>query len=349
MIPCMKARASGVPRLTVVLPTLGNYDVLERVLEAYERQDAPAGSFELLVVSDVKEPAPERIDALVGDRPYACRRLSGHIPGASANRNRGWQAARAPLILFTDNDTIPVRSLVARHLADHARHPAEEVAVSGHVRWAKGLKVTPFMKWLDRGVQFGFHAVKGGEGHWALLYTANSSIKRSFLERVGGYDEVRLPYGYEDLDWGYRAREHGLRVIYDRKAIVDHWRPMDVHFWKARTPRLAATEWQFCQLHPDIEPYFFALFSDAAGQPPGGVRARKLARWVPPWVPVLGDQVWKRADLQWRQQLAPAFLEAWGRAQAGEASVQPDVDALLEERSGPKYSRTRAGTPPTSE
>ena len=320
------------PQLSIVLSTLGNHPVLRRVLDGYERQDAPAGSFELIVVADLKEPDVAAVDEVVGERPYPVRRLTGHYPGLSANRNTGWQAARAPIVMFTDNDTIPVRRLVSEHLDSHRRHPDDEVAVSGHVRWAKGIEVTPFMKWLDRGVQFDFKAVRGEEGHWAQLYGANSSIKKRFLERVGGYDEQRLPYLYEDIDWGYRAREHDLRVIYNRRAIVDHWRPMSVEVWQARAPMLAAAEWQFTQMHPDVAPWFWRMFDDAARHPPSGSKARRLARFVPPWVPLLGPLVWRRADLQWRQAIAPHFLVAWEKAAAGELSSQPDVEALLSER-----------------
>lgn len=321
------------PDLSVVLSTLGNYTVLKRVLDGYDRQTAPPGSFELIVVADRAEPDLEAVDAAIGERRYAVRRLVGRVPGLSANRNTGWDAARAPIVLFTDNDTIPVRRMVSEHLKTHRRFPDEEVAVSGHVRWAKGLKVTQFMKWLDRSVQFSFGTISGEDATWAHLYGANSSIKRTFLERVGGYDEEGLPYLYEDLDWSYRAREHGLRVVYNRRAVVDHWRPMTVEVWQARAPMLAATEWRFCQMHPDVQPWFWRMFSEAARRPPSGRKARQLARFVPPWVPWLGPHVWERADVQWRQEIAPYFLEAWEKAASGELSAQPDVSALLAERS----------------
>jgi GT2 family glycosyltransferase len=320
------------PDLSIVLSTLGNYDVLAKVLAGYEQQDAADGSFELIVVADTAEPDIGAVERAIGERPYPVTMLRGHVQGLSANRNTGWHAARAPVVMFTDNDTIPVGRLVSEHLASHAAHPEREVAVAGHVRWARGIKVTPFMKWLDRGVQFDYGSLSGEEGTWAHLYGANSSIKRAMLELVGGYDEVRLPYLYEDLDWGYRAREHGLRVIYNRRAIVDHWRPMTVEVWQQRAPMLAATEWRFCQMHPDFEPWFYAMFSDAAAHAPAGRRARALARWVPGWIPWLGSKVWDRASLQWRQQIAPSFLDAWEKARAGEISVQPDVEALLAER-----------------
>ncbi len=319
------------PELTVVISTLGNHATLRRVLDGYAQQDATPGSFEVLVVADSAEPDLDAVRTAIGDRSYPVALLSGLVPGLSANRNTGWHAARGPVVLFTDNDTVPARALVSEHLSSHRRHPADEVAIVGLVRWARGLKVTPFMRWLEHGVQFDFNSLSGEDASWAHLYGANCSIKRALLERVGGYDEERLPYGYEDLDWGYRAREHGLRVVLNRRAVVDHWRPMTVENWQVRAPRLAVSEWQFCQLHPEIQPWFHQKFSAAASVPPGGRRSAALARFVPRRLPWLGKVVWGRADLHWRQQIAPQFLAAWDRAAAGRPpEFQPAVSALAE-------------------
>ncbi len=329
------------PQLTVVLPALGNHPVLKRVLDGYARQTAPPGSFEVLVVADVAEPDPDGIRAIVGARPGAARVLTGAVPGASANRNTGWRAARGPVVLFSDSDTVPAPGLVSEHLAWHRRLPAEEVTVVGLVRWAPGLKVTAFMKWLDHGVQFDYPSITGEHASWAHVYSANCSIKRSFLERVGGYDEQRLPYGYEDLDWGYRAREHGLRVMLNRRAVVDHWRSMTVADWQVRAPRLAVSEWRFCELHPDVAPWFHRMFASAAAVPAGGRRSAVLASWVPRRTPWIGPIVWDRASLHWRQQIAPYFLSAWDAAAAGHPPpLQPAVFAFAER------SASSGGAPP---
>jgi GT2 family glycosyltransferase len=312
------------PQLSVVVPTLGDHGRLAQVLDGFERQDAVPGSFELVVVADRAEPDPEAVRAAVGRRDYPVRLLTGERPGASSNRNVGWRAARAPIVLFTDNDTVPVPRLIAEHTAWHQRFPAAEVAVLGLVRWPRGLRVTPFMKWLEHGVQFDFDSISGTEASWAHVYTANLSVKRSFLHRVGGYDERRLPYLYEDLDWGYRAREHGLRVMFNRRAVVDHWRPMTVATWQARAPALAAGEWQFCRLHPDVPPWFQPMFANAAALPAGGRRSAAVVRFVPRRTPWLGPIVWGRAALHWCQAIAPHFLAAWERASADSGGpVQP--------------------------
>jgi GT2 family glycosyltransferase len=335
------------PALSVVIPTLGDHALLARVLDGYERQDAPAGSFEVIVVGDRAEPDPAAVDAAIGTRPYPVRRLTGGRPGASANRNAGWRAARAPVVLFTDNDTIPTRPLVAEHLRTHAAHPEREVAVIGHVRWAKGLRVTPFMRWVDDGLQFDYASLSGEEAGWAHLYTANASVKRALLELVGGFDEVRLPYLYEDLDWAYRARAHGLRVLYDRRAIVDHWRPVTLEQWRARAARLAVAEATFTRLHPEVPPFFHARFSLAAQTPPGAGRALRLVGLVPRRLPVFGPAVWERAAHHWAQELAPAFMAAWEQAQAAQPEAGPAPAAQPEAGPAPApAARSEAGSKP---
>jgi len=311
------------PDVSVVVSTLGNYDVLRRVLDGYAAQTVPLGSFELIVVVDRADPDPAAVEGAIGERPYEVRRLTGRIPGLSANRNAGWADARAPLVLFTDNDTIPVPELVAEHLASHSEHPEEGVAVVGHVRWAPELELTPFMRWLDEGIQFDFRTIRGTEADWWHLYGANSSVKRAFLEHVGGFDEERLPYLYDDLDWAYRASGHGLRVVYNPRAVVDHLRPgMTPEFWARKAERIAAAERTFVTIHPELEPPFYKRFSAAAREPRGRGRGARLARFVPERLPWLGPRVWASARKAFLQDMADHFMAGWERAAAGPPSAE---------------------------
>ena len=197
-------------QLSVVIPTLGGYELLDRVLAGLAEQDAAPGSFEVVVATDVAETQAETVERLLDDRPFAVRRVAGAVPGASANRNAGFAAARAPLVLFIDNDTIPAPGLVSEHLSWHAREPDETTGVLGLVRWAPELTVTTFMRWLDTGIQFDFANIEGTDAGWGRFVSANASVKRSFMGRVGGFDEQRFPYGYEDTDWAYLGEQAGL-------------------------------------------------------------------------------------------------------------------------------------------
>ncbi len=304
------------PQLSVVIPTLGNYSTLKRVLDGYSGQDVPDDTFEVVLVTDVADPEPDSVERAIANRRYRVRRITGPIPGASANRNAGRRLAEAPLVLYTDNDTIPVPRMVSEHLEWHRRHPEEEIGVVGHVRWARELEITTFMRWLDTGIQFDVANIEGTEAGWGRFFTANASLKRSFIERVGDFDQEHFPYGYEDTDWAYRASKLGFRLVYNRRALVDHLRPMTLEFWKKRARRVAAAEYAFTGLHPELPPWFHGIFSAASSRPPARGRGLALAPYVPRWVPWLGPRVWAGVDIAYKQALAPHFLAAWDEAAA---------------------------------
>jgi GT2 family glycosyltransferase len=313
--------------LSVVIPTIGSYDELGRVLDGFSAQDVEPDTFEVLVVVDRSDPDADRADAVIGTRLYPVRRLTGRIPGASANRNMGWQEARGDLVLFSDNDTIPVPRLVSEHIQCHRANPGSQVGVLGRVRWAPEVRVTPFMRWLDRGIQFDYQRIQGTDAGAGRFYSANVSLKRALLERVGGFEEERLPYGFEDVEWAYRAsRDHGFELLYARDAVVDHLRPMTLEFWKKRARRLGASERRLVEMHPELEPRMRRMFERAASEPPARGRGVRLYPYVPEWVPWLGSRVHGSTDLFFKQALAPEFLAGWESAAADrDAAVAPDV------------------------
>lgn len=317
----------------MVLSTLGNHAGLERVLDGYGDQSARAMSFEVLVVVDLAETEPAAVDEAIGTRPFAVRKPSPSVPGLSANRNAGWRAARAPLVLFTDNDTIPARRLVAEHLAWHRAHTDDEAAVVGKVRWSPEVKVTPFMRWLDTGLQFNFTNLRAGEVPWGGFAGANTSLKRAFIERVGAFDEEHLPYLGEDTEFAYRASKRGMRLFYDPRARVDHLRTMSFELVTRRVRRMAAAEYELSRLHPELPPWWHGIFTQVSRRPRARGRGIALSRYVPRWLPWIGPRVWKSADIAYKQALAPHFLDAWEAA--ARRGVQPGwLDLLAESPSG---------------
>jgi GT2 family glycosyltransferase len=312
------------PRISVVIPTIGRNQTVARALERLGRQRGiEVGDFEVVLAIDAAEPDPDAASLVLEGLPCPTRRVVGGRPGASGARNAGWRAAEAPLILFMDDDVLADPRLVAEHLSWHDRHPRVEVGVLGHVRWARELRVTPFMRWLDRGIQFDYGRIEGIEAGWGRFYTANASLKRSIVERVGGFDEERLPFGYEDLDIAYRMNGLGFRLLYNRRAEAEHLHAMDLAFYRRRVRRIAASEREFIRLHPEMRPYFHDLFASALAAPEPRGRGARLAPYVPTWVPVLGPRVWSSVDAVNKDALANDFMAAWNSAQPEAAG--PDL------------------------
>lgn len=301
------------PSVCVVIPTLGRLAKLQLALERLARFGDDR--IEVIVVSDAldHDPAATASAVTVG-APAGWRHVQAAVPGASAARNAGWRATRADVILFLDDDILVDSGLVAAHRAAHAAEPDERTCVLGSVRWASWIRVTPFMRWLDEGgLQFD-HAglADGDDAGWGRMYTANLSLKRSLLGRLGGFDEVAFPYLYEDLDLARRAHDAGgLVVRYCPRAAAEHDGASTLDDWLGRVARLAAAERAFVDRYPDVSPHFFELFSQAAGEPAARGRGRHLARVIPRHAPGLGARVWASAEASWAQTLATPFLAAW--------------------------------------
>jgi glycosyltransferase involved in cell wall biosynthesis len=199
--------------LSVVIPTRDRASILARSLKAL-RPQAPD---EVVVVDDgSKDDTPEVLAASSWVRSV---RLGGN--GRSAAKNAGVEAATGDVVLFMDDDVIATEGLVARHARHHAEHPEEQEALLGHVTWAPELNITRHMRWLERGGPlFAYDEIEDPQNvPFRMLYTANVSLKRSFLEPF----DTELPI-YEDTELAYRLSKRGLRLRYDPGALGHHLR-----------------------------------------------------------------------------------------------------------------------------
>jgi GT2 family glycosyltransferase len=179
------------------------------------------------------------------------------------------------------------------------------------------------MHWLDHGMQFDYPSIEGTEAGWGRFYTTNVSVKRGLLERVGGFDEG-FPFGYEDLDLAKRMHEHGFRLLYNRRARVEHLHPTTLEEWRQRMVQVARAERRFVAKHPDVRPYFHHMLIEASRRPAAQGRRARLVKIVPRSTPWLGERVWSSADIWYRQQLAPSFLAAWSEAAADQALMSSE-------------------------
>ncbi|UTI62690.1 glycosyltransferase [Paraconexibacter antarcticus] len=297
--------------VSIVIPTYRRAPVLRRCLDRLEGQaDALT---EVIVVDDAQEDDPAAVARAVdaGARPFAVRIVHRHAPGVAAARNAGWRAAAAPLVLFLGDDILADPGLVSAHLAAHARRPEEHVGILGHVRWARELRVTPFMRFLEEGAQFDYAHMEAGDAGWGRLYTSNVSFKRGLLEAVGGFDED-FTFGYEDLEIGRRMHDRGLRLMYDPQIRAEHLHPTTLADWERRMAAAAPAERMMVAKHPDVKPYFHDALRGWRGQA-SSARMAALAERIPAAVPVVGPRVHAAARAHWKVTLADAFFAGWER------------------------------------
>jgi GT2 family glycosyltransferase len=197
--------------VSVVVPTCGRLDLLDRCLDALTRQTLDPSCHEVIIVDD--EPNHNTLHLVAGWRARTALRgprlvyISNAGPhGPAAARNRGWRVAQAPLVAFTDDDAVPAPTWLAQGLA--AFHDGVD-AVCGRVEMP--LPATP------TDYQRAAHLLDSAE-----FVTANCFCRKQVLEALDGFDERFTAPWREDSDLHFRLLEMGANIAYAPQALVVH-------------------------------------------------------------------------------------------------------------------------------
>lgn len=159
-------------------------------------------------------------------------KFNGRNVGCSTARNMGMAIASGSHMVFLDNDTIVIdpkwlSMLVAPMYADPAvklTTPKLTYPVAPHLIQCAGVGVSRSgrVAFLGRGEPRDdprFNVQK--EVQCAI--SACLMFQRSLVDEIGGLDEAFNPIQYEDLDFCYRARAKGYKVVYVPSVEVHHW------------------------------------------------------------------------------------------------------------------------------
>jgi glycosyltransferase involved in cell wall biosynthesis len=195
------------PRTTVVVPARDAAATLPALLDALAAQEDVADGFEVVVVDDG---SADDTAAIARSHPLRPRVVAGEAGGPGSARNLGVAVALAEdVIAFTDADCVPDPGWLAaglRALDDGADLVQGRVVADG-----------PCGPW-DRTVRV--------DGLSGLFETANLLVRRSWLERVGGFEPWLSPKRSKELGedvWlGWRLRRAGARVAFAPDAVVAH-------------------------------------------------------------------------------------------------------------------------------
>ena len=208
-VPQRRATADA-PAVSVVVPTVGRPEALGRCLAALAAQ-RDAGAVEVIVVDDG---AAASAVAATADQLL---RAGGR--GAAGARNLGARAARAPLLLFLDDDLVPAPDLVARHLARHDGHARAVVGSCPPGPRAPNLAEQGAALWwhdhFDRMADSAHLTFTG-------MLSGNLSIPREAFLGLGGFDEGLGRLRREDWLFGLTALEAGLPLTYAHDAVAVH-------------------------------------------------------------------------------------------------------------------------------
>ncbi|MCL4544038.1 MAG: glycosyltransferase family 2 protein [Chloroflexi bacterium] len=221
--------SARTPFASIVIPTHNRREQLHATLEALRCQDCSPESFEVIVIADgCADGTIALVRAWAQFLPFRIHRLTCPGVGPAAARNLGITRARGEVIVFLDDDVVPVRGWLSAHLDHHTR--TDHAVVIGPLSPGIDPERPLWVRWEDRTLQKQYQAMLAG--HYGptprQFYTGNSSVRRRWLEAVGGFDpSLRRA---EDVELAYRLQDLGLAFIYEPRADGKHnsYRPLQV-------------------------------------------------------------------------------------------------------------------------
>jgi len=222
------------PRLSVIIPVRNRSGVrADNCLRSLRWQTLDEGDVEI-IVSDFGS-SPEEREALgaIADRHRArvIHTATGELWNRSRALNLGLQRASAPMAVCTDIDMLFSPTFLEEVVRGIESCAGEALVVC---RCRDLPESVPEQVWeasdypeLERRSSF----------RQAMGTGACQAAPLSFFERVRGYDERYVFWGFEDKDMVSRAQRAGLRLtwIHDRTSMLHQWhRRMaeDKLFWK---------------------------------------------------------------------------------------------------------------------
>lgn len=224
------------PSVTVIVPTWNKADLLRQCVASLAA--TTYSNYELLVVDNGSdEPDALALLAEIDARP-GCRviRIPQRTEGFSfaALMNQAAAQATGEYILFLNNDTKVISPEWLSQMAGHAQ--TEGVGCVGALLRFEDGSVQ------HAGIVHGFndglvgHAFRHAPSHdWGYMgfirtsreYSAVTAAcmltPRRLFESMGGFDEANFAVAYNDVDYGYRVAEKGLRSIYCAEAELFHY------------------------------------------------------------------------------------------------------------------------------
>jgi glycosyltransferase involved in cell wall biosynthesis len=204
----------SAPAVSIIVPTFNGSLRIGNCLDALLNK-ATARDFEVLVVDDG---STDDTAEVVGRYP-GVRLLSQTNAGPAAARNRGAAEAKAPIILFTDDDCAPMPGWLDAMLG-----PFKDPAVVA----TKGIYRTRQKRLMARFVQVEYedrYRLMAGLDSIDFVDTYSAAFRRDRFLEMSGYDLAFPVACAEDIELSYRMSARGWKMKFAPTAIVYHTHP----------------------------------------------------------------------------------------------------------------------------
>lgn len=269
--------------VSVVITTYNRADSLRVTLDALGRQTLSPARYEVLVTDDGSTDGTP--DVLASTTLPCALRTFRHDAnkGISAGRNLAIGHARGTYLVLVSDDVVVPEDFLVRHVETLERFPRSWVV--GGFRQLDSLLAKPFGRYIDnleRAFDAGrrSHPVERHVWEMSIPTARNLSLPRRDMDGIGMFDE-QFRHSCEDQDLAHRAREAGIRFLYNDAIDCLHNDHIDDLVRFCRQQRgFVCDGVLFCAKRPEIHGDFVVLRANRRidRNDPISLRAKKAVK-----------------------------------------------------------------------
>lgn len=204
--------------ISVIVPVYNGGRYLERCLDALLASSYP--SYEVIVVDDASTDNSSDIARQKGVTLIEMPKQTGQ----SAGRNAAAERARGQILFFVDADVVVRPDTINRVAADFAQNPYV-AALFGSYDDEPAEK-----NFLSQYKNLQHHFVhQQGRREASTFWTGCGAVRREVFQNLGGLN--RDWRCVEDIEFGYRLRRAGHRILLDKELQVKHLKRWTLRSW----------------------------------------------------------------------------------------------------------------------
>ncbi len=198
--------------VSVILPSYNSASTIVPVLTALKNQTFNE-PYEIILVDSSEDETPALVRKNFPDITYI------HLPQKTdpgTARNLGLKESSGDPVLFIDSDCVAQPDWIEKFVNMHRQ--SDYAAVGGGV--INGNDPSNDVAWAGYMAEFREFIPEQPQREVEHIPTCNISYKRKYLEELGGFNPNYYPQ--EDLDFNYRLRRAGGKILFYPQAQVAH-------------------------------------------------------------------------------------------------------------------------------
>ncbi len=234
------------PKLSIVIPTYGTTGVLVECLRALSEQKGDTDACEVLVVNDGgKESEAFEVP---GQRVRIRYARQDH-KGPAAARNLGTRMAEGEIVVFLDDDSVPLKDWLQATMSAWMDTPDCD-GIGGYVASDPGESIycrvnADFFNW--------YLEQQGHDGECLFLVTCNAGYKKGSLESFGGFDDRFERACGEDRDLNLKIVRGGGKLRLDKRILVYHDRDLTLKSFAKKHYHYGKAASHIYSRYPDLK------------------------------------------------------------------------------------------------